>query len=201
MPRGPAQTDGMEQPTRARTRTPETSQGGPGATELMCSGGQGVQREGASAGPEEQCRAAIEGGSPAAEPVGQRGGKVEPARGRRRRAHAPPAPRCVRGARHGRAARERRSTGSVFGGHRRQAPYARKRRGARRAARSRTAGEERQGGEHRRTEESAPEWGGEDRRRRRVGREKNPEEPGPRGGTVPCGQYPYARRRGDWQTG
>ena len=35
----------MEKPKRARKRKPETSQGGPEATNLWFSGGQGVHRE------------------------------------------------------------------------------------------------------------------------------------------------------------
>jgi hypothetical protein len=48
-------------------------------------GGQGVHREVESEGPAEKLRAVIDGGYPADEPVGQRGGKVESALWRRRR--------------------------------------------------------------------------------------------------------------------
>jgi len=75
----------VEKPKRARKRKPETSQGGPEATNLQCSGGQGVHgtcvphREVESEGHEEKYRAVIDGGHPEDEPVGQRWGKVEPA--------------------------------------------------------------------------------------------------------------------------
>ena len=62
----------MEKPKRARRRKPETSQGGPGATHLWISGGQGVHREVESEGHEEKYRAVIDGGYPDDEPVGQR---------------------------------------------------------------------------------------------------------------------------------
>ena len=45
MPRGPEKVEGMERPKRARKRKPDTSQGGPEATSLQVSGGQGVHRE------------------------------------------------------------------------------------------------------------------------------------------------------------
>jgi hypothetical protein len=44
----------MEKPKRARKRKPETSQGGPEATRLRYSGGQGVHREVESEGHEEK---------------------------------------------------------------------------------------------------------------------------------------------------
>jgi hypothetical protein len=44
----------MEKPKRARKRKPDTSQGGPGATSLQVSGGQGVHREVESEGHEEK---------------------------------------------------------------------------------------------------------------------------------------------------
>ena len=75
----------MEKPKRARKRKPDTSQGGPEATSLQFSGGQGVHREVESEGHEEKYRAVIDGGYPEDEPVGQRWGKVEPALWRRRR--------------------------------------------------------------------------------------------------------------------
>lgn len=106
----------MEKPKRARKRKPETSQGGPEATNLRISGGQGVHREVESEGHEEKYRAAIDGGDPEDEPVGQRRGKVEPALRRRRRSHSPAAPRCLRTARYGRTARDLRRTGGVPGG-------------------------------------------------------------------------------------
>jgi hypothetical protein len=54
MPRGPEKEEGMEKPNRARKRKPDTSQGGPEATNLLFSGGQGVHREVASEGHEEK---------------------------------------------------------------------------------------------------------------------------------------------------
>ena len=54
----------MEKPKRARKRKPETSQGGPEATDLRFSGGQGVHREVESEGHEEKYRAVIDGGHP-----------------------------------------------------------------------------------------------------------------------------------------
>jgi len=62
----------MEKPKRARKRKPETSQGGPEATNLRVSGGQGVHREVESEGFEEKYRAVIDGGNSDDEPVGQR---------------------------------------------------------------------------------------------------------------------------------
>jgi hypothetical protein len=47
----------MERPKRARRRKPDTSQGGPEATNLKFSGGQGVHREMESEGHEEKYRA------------------------------------------------------------------------------------------------------------------------------------------------
>jgi hypothetical protein len=44
----------MEKSKRARKRKPETSQGGPEATNLRFSGGQGVHREVESEGHEEK---------------------------------------------------------------------------------------------------------------------------------------------------
>ncbi len=106
----------MEKPKRARKRKPETSQGGPEATSLQFSGGQGVHREVESEGHEEKYRAVIDGGHPEDELVGQRRGKVEPAVWRRRRSHSPAVPRCLRAARYGRAMRDLRRTGEVSGG-------------------------------------------------------------------------------------
>jgi hypothetical protein len=54
----------MEKPKRARKRKPDTSQGGPEATNLRFSGGQGVHREVESEGHEEKYRAVIDGGHP-----------------------------------------------------------------------------------------------------------------------------------------
>ena len=62
----------MEKPKRARKRKRETSQGGPEATDLWISGGQGVHREVESEGHEKKYRAVIDGGNPDEEPVGQR---------------------------------------------------------------------------------------------------------------------------------
>jgi len=107
----------MEKPKRARRRKPDTGQGGPGATSLRVSGGQGVHREVGSEGLEEKYRAVIDGGHPKDELVGQRRGKVEPALWRRRRSHSPAVPRCLRAARYGRARRDLRRTGAVSGGN------------------------------------------------------------------------------------
>jgi hypothetical protein len=56
--------EGLEKPKRARKRKPDTRQGGPEATSLMISGGQGVHREMESEGHEEKYRAVINGGTP-----------------------------------------------------------------------------------------------------------------------------------------
>ena len=106
----------MTKPKRARKRKAETSQGGPEATNLRSSGGQGVHREVESEGYEEKYRAVIDGEDPEDELVGQRRGKVEPALRRRRRSHSPAAPRCLRTARYGRTTRDLRRTGRVPGG-------------------------------------------------------------------------------------
>ena len=65
----------MVKPKRARKRKPETSQGGPEATSLQFSGGQGVHREVESEGHEEKYRVVIDGGHPKDELVGQRRGR------------------------------------------------------------------------------------------------------------------------------
>src|SRR5438445_11806837 len=54
----------MEKPKRARKRKPETSQGGPEATNLRNSGGQGVHREVESEGHEKKYRAVIDVATP-----------------------------------------------------------------------------------------------------------------------------------------
>lgn len=54
----------MEKPKRARKRKPETSQGGPEASNQQFSGGQGVHRKVESEGHEEKYRAVIDGGYP-----------------------------------------------------------------------------------------------------------------------------------------
>jgi hypothetical protein len=54
----------MEKPKRARKRKPETSQGGPEATNLRISGRQGVHREVESEGHEKKYRAVIDGATP-----------------------------------------------------------------------------------------------------------------------------------------
>ena len=64
MPRGPEKVESMEKSKRARKRKLETSQGGPKATNLRFSGGQGVHREVESEGHEEKYRAVIGGGTP-----------------------------------------------------------------------------------------------------------------------------------------
>lgn len=115
----------MERPKRARKRKLDTSQGGPEATNLRFSGGQGVHREMESEGHEEKYRAVIDGGYPEDEPVGQRWGKVEPALWRRRRSPSPTAPRCLRTARYGRVRWDLRRTGRVCGWHRSKQTYKR----------------------------------------------------------------------------
>ena len=95
----------MENPTRARTRKRDTAKGDLKPSVGKASGGQGVHREVESEGHEEKDRAAIDGGYPDDEPVGQRWGKVESALWRRRRSHSPTAPRCLRAARSERTAR------------------------------------------------------------------------------------------------
>lgn len=129
----------MEKPKRARKRKPDTSQGGPEASNQRFSGGQGVHREVESEGHEEKYRAVIDGGCPDDKPVGQRWGKVEPALWRRRRSHSPTAPRCLRMARYGRVMRDLRRTGRVSGWHRSKQTYKRKRSGERRSVSRRTA--------------------------------------------------------------
>ena len=54
----------MEKSKRARKRKLDTSQGGPEATSLRFSGGQGVHREVESEGHEEKYRAVIDGATP-----------------------------------------------------------------------------------------------------------------------------------------
>src|SRR6476661_7373334 len=56
---------------------------------LAVPGGQGVRREAESEGPAEKYWAVIEGRHPEDELVGRGWGKVEPAKGRRRRSHSP----------------------------------------------------------------------------------------------------------------
>jgi hypothetical protein len=129
----------MEKPKRARKRKPDTSQGGPEASNQRFSGGQGVHREVESEGHEEKYRAVIDGGCPDDEPVGQRWGKVEPALWRRRRSHSPTAPRCLRMARYGRVMRDLRRTDRVFGWHRSKQTYKRERSGEPRSVSRRTA--------------------------------------------------------------
>jgi len=129
----------MEKPRRARRRKPEHSQGGPGATFLPFSGGQGVHREVESERHEEKYRAVIEGSYPVDELVGQRWGKVEPALWGRRRSHSPTVPRCLRTARYGRSERDPRRTRTVLGWHRDKRPYKRERSGKRSRASGRTA--------------------------------------------------------------
>jgi hypothetical protein len=129
----------MEKPKRARKRKPDTSQGGPEASNQRFSGGQGVHREVESEGHEEKYRAVIDGGCPEDEPDGQRWGKVEPALRRRRRSHSPTAPRCLRTARYGRVMRDLRRTGRVSGWHRSKQTYKRERSGERRSVSRRTA--------------------------------------------------------------
>jgi len=112
----------MEPPTWARRRKPETAKAD--LKPLSCNyfGGQGVRGDPESEGHEEKYRAVVDGGCPEDEPVGQRWDQVEPALWRRRRTHSPTAPRCVRTARYGRAARDLRRTGGVGGWRRRSEP-------------------------------------------------------------------------------
>src|ERR671924_1386443 len=76
----------------------------------MVWGGQGVHREVESEGFAEKHRAVINGSHPEDEPVGQRGGKVEPALWRRRRTRSLLVPRCLRAARCGRLMGDLRRT-------------------------------------------------------------------------------------------
>jgi len=78
MTRWPESVAGMEQPKRARKRKPDTAKANLKPSREF-SGGQGVHREVESEGHEEKYRAAIDGGYPEGEPVGQRWGKVESA--------------------------------------------------------------------------------------------------------------------------
>ena len=78
----------MEKLRRARKRKLETDQGGPEATNLWLSGGQGVHREVESEGHEEKSRAVINGGYPDDEPVSQRWRQVELELRKRRRSHS-----------------------------------------------------------------------------------------------------------------
>jgi hypothetical protein len=75
MPRGPEKVEGREKPKRARKRKLETSQGGPEATSLRFSGGQGVHREVESEGHEEKYRAVIDGGYPKMNWSAKKGGQ------------------------------------------------------------------------------------------------------------------------------
>src|SRR5712691_857248 len=115
MPRGPEKVEGMEKPKRARKRKPDTSQGGPEATNLRFSGGQGVHREMESEGHEEKYRAVIDGGYPEDEPVGKGGVRSSLHYGDEGVLIHPIAPRCLRTARYGRTACDLRRTGRVFG--------------------------------------------------------------------------------------
>ena len=78
MPRRPERMEGMEKPMWARRRKPETDKVDLKPS-FMEPGWQGVHREVGSEGHEEKYRAAIDGGHPDDEPVGQRWDKVEPA--------------------------------------------------------------------------------------------------------------------------
>src|SRR5919108_1314136 len=118
MPRWPESVAGMEQPKRARRRKPDTAKANLKPAREF-SGGQGVHREVKSEGHEEKYRAAIDGGYPEDEPVGQRWGKVESALWRRRRSHPPTVPRCLRAARYGRTVGDLGRTGRVAGWHQR----------------------------------------------------------------------------------
>ena len=89
MPRRPERAEGMETPTRARRRKPDTAKADLKPPARGISGGQGVHRKVESEGLEEQYRAVIDGGDPDDEPVGQRWGQVESALSRRRRTHSP----------------------------------------------------------------------------------------------------------------
>ena len=88
MPRRPERAEGMETPTWARRRKPDTAKADLEPPRAY-SGGQGVHRKVESEGLEEKYRAVIDGGDPDDEPVGQRWGQVESALSRRRRTHSP----------------------------------------------------------------------------------------------------------------
>ena len=127
MPRRPERAEGMEMPTWARRRKPDTAKAD--LEPRVFSGGQGVHRKVESEGLEEKHRAVIDGGHPNDEPVGQRWGKVESALSRRRRTHSPTIPRCVRAARCGRTSCDLRRAGRVSGWHRSKRTYKRTRSG------------------------------------------------------------------------
>ncbi len=116
----------MEKPKRARTRKRDTAKADLQPPFLQYFGGQGVHREVESEGHEEKYRAAIDGGYPNDEPVGQTWGKVEPALWWRRRSHPPPIPRCLRTARYGRTTRDLGRTRAVSEWYRNKRPYKRK---------------------------------------------------------------------------
>ena len=78
----------MEKPKRARRRKSDTAKADLKPPSVI-PGGQGVRREAESEGHEEKHRAIIEGSQPDDELVGRGWGKVEPAKGRRRRSHSP----------------------------------------------------------------------------------------------------------------
>ena len=104
MPRRP-QVAGMETPTRARRRKPDTAKVDLEPPRRNC-GGQAAHREVGSEGFAEQYRARSRGGDPMTNRSAKRWGKVEPALWRRRRSHPPTAPRCMRAARYGRPVRD-----------------------------------------------------------------------------------------------
>ena len=129
----------MEKPKRARKRKPDTSQGGPEASNQRFSGGQGVHREVESEGHEEKNRAVIEGATPQMN-WSAKGGTRSSLRYRGEGdTHSPTAPRCLRTARYGRTARDLRRTGRVSGWHRSKQTYKRERSGERRSVSRRTA--------------------------------------------------------------
>src|SRR5271163_1621983 len=85
MPRWPGEQSGMEKLKRARRRKPDTAKADLKPRLLEYPGGQGVRSDPESEGHEEKYRAAVNGGHPEDEQVGQRWGKVEPALWGRRR--------------------------------------------------------------------------------------------------------------------
>ena len=108
----------MEKPKRARKRKPDTSQGGPEATNLRYSGGQGVHREVESEGHEEKYRAVIEGATPLMNRSAKDGARSSLHYGGEGVSHPPIAPRCLRTARNGRFERDSRRTHAVCEWHR-----------------------------------------------------------------------------------
>src|SRR3979411_693466 len=106
MPRGPEKAEGMEKPKRARKRKLDTSQGGPGATSLLFSGGQGVHREVESEGHEEKYWAVIKGATPMMNWSAKGGTSTSLQYRGEGVTHSPTAPRCLQTAQYGRTMRD-----------------------------------------------------------------------------------------------